>query len=105
LTSVTSVTHFWVWGVRFELAFQQVLGHDALFASVGLVSLPASDLADQPQVAHQLQHGLFGDRPPLLQQFGMDPAVPVPAVVLLEICVIAAFRDARASGPLSLAWW
>jgi hypothetical protein len=67
-----------------ELAFQQVRGHDALFALVGVVPLPASDLADQPQGTHQLQHGLFGDCPSLFEELDVDPAVPVPAVVLGE---------------------
>jgi hypothetical protein len=33
---------------------------------------------------HQLQNRLLGDRPSLLEQFNMDPAVPVAAVVLRE---------------------
>jgi hypothetical protein len=53
-----------------------------MLALVGVVPLPASDLADQPEGTHQLQNRLLGDRPSLLQQFNMDPAMPVPAVVL-----------------------
>ena len=70
-------------GFRFELAFQQVRGNNALRALVGTGSCfgPCRSAAGG---THQLQHGLVGDRPPLLEHFDMDSAMPFLTVVFLK---------------------
>ena len=71
-------------GGGLELPVQQVRRGSALFALIGVVALPPPDLAGQPECAHQLQHGLLREYPALLEQFRVDTAVPVPAVVRRE---------------------
>lgn len=61
--------------------------------------LEVADRSPTSDLGHQLQHGLLGDRPPLLEQFDMGPAVPVPAVVLLGNLCNSGLQGRRGSGP------
>ena len=67
-----------------ELAVQHVLGCLADLTSEGVVPFAATHRAGQPELAHQCEHGLLGYLPPLPEQDGEDPPVPVRAVSCLE---------------------